>query len=137
MKIKNNNWLVTDSCYFLISALLERWIGGIWDWEQKCWVWGETGTPLKYQGFTRKSRNNGQDNRWHCIAMDPTVLYRWKSASCLEKKHYICETKLRNIGPKTNDVLNKKFKKKRRKGKGKKKQRKQSITNNNTVWVQI
>ncbi|XP_075233556.1 galactose-specific lectin nattectin-like [Lycorma delicatula] len=118
------------------AARLERWIGGIWDWEQKCWVWGETGKRLKYQGFTRKSRKNG-NNEWHCIAMDPMVLYRWKSASCLESKHYICETPLRNIGSKPEDILKKVKKQKKKgknKGKGKKqKNRKQSITNNNTV----
>lgn len=124
----------------MILALLERWIGGIWDWEQKCWVWGETGKPLKYQGFPRKFRNNG-NHEWHCIAMDPIVLYRWKSSSCLERKHFICETPLRNTGSKPDETTNKKIKKQRRKGKskgnrgkGKKQQgRKHSITNNNTV----
>lgn len=102
------------------AALLERWIGGIWNWEQKRWVWGGTGRKLRYQGFSRK--DNG-DNDWHCIAMDPTVFYRWKSESCLKRKHFICELPLRNIGEKSRDII---FKKRRKGGKRRKQRRKQN-----------
>lgn len=114
------------------AALLERWIGGIWDWQQHCWMWGETGTPLKYQGFPRKGRRSG-DNTWHCIAMDPTIAYRWKSASCLERKHYVCETPLKNTGAKSA-LYPRKNPKRRRKGKGRKGQKKeQNEINNETI----
>jgi hypothetical protein len=52
----------------------ERWIGGIYDWAQGVWVWGASGKRLRYQGFSR--RQSHFDYTWHCIMMDPKMLFR-------------------------------------------------------------
>ncbi|XP_069686437.1 snaclec coagulation factor X-activating enzyme light chain 1-like [Periplaneta americana] len=73
-------------------APLERWIGGIYNWETKRWVWAATGRRLTYQGFSRRSPK--EDPTWHCIIMDPKMMYKWGSRSCVHRKHYICERPL-------------------------------------------
>lgn len=76
-------------------ARLERWIGGIYNWETKRWVWGATGRRLTYHGFSRRSPN--EDPTWHCIVMDPVLMYKWSSRSCVHRKHYICESPLQIV----------------------------------------
>nr|CAD7600953.1 unnamed protein product [Timema genevievae] len=88
---------------------LERWIGGIYNWETKHWVWGATGEDLVHQGFSRQNPNT--DHKWHCIMMDPTNYYRWNAKSCVHKKHYICETPLKKVRKKGNKKLARKQKK--------------------------
>nr|CAD7395434.1 unnamed protein product [Timema poppensis] len=91
------------------GARLERWIGGIYNWETKHWVWGATGEDLVHQGFSRQNPNT--DHKWHCIMMDPTNYYRWNAKSCVHKKHYICETPLKKVRKKGNKKLARKQKK--------------------------
>ena len=76
-------------------ARLERWIGGIYNWETKKWVWGATGRRLRYHAFSRRSPND--DPTWHCIVMDPVLMYKWSTRSCVHRKHYICETPLQTV----------------------------------------
>ncbi|GLH14491.1 Putative CTL6 [Gryllus bimaculatus] len=79
-------------------ARLERWIGGIYNWETKRWVWGANGGhPLKYQGFSKMAKDS--DPKWNCIIMDPSMNYKWTSRVCLDKKHYICEVPLKRLKP--------------------------------------
>jgi hypothetical protein len=76
-------------------AHLERWIGGIYNWETKRWVWGATGRRVGYQGFSRRSPT--EDPKWHCIVMDPVMMYKWGIRSCVHRKHYICEKPLQVV----------------------------------------
>lgn len=64
--------------------------------------------------------------------MDPVYFYRWKSESCLKRKHFICELPLRNIGAKPTDILRKQRKgnKNNRKRKGKKRKQINKESNN-------
>ena len=78
-----------------ISARLERWIGGIYNWETKRWVWGATGRRVSYHGFSRRSPT--EDPKWHCIVMDPVMMYKWGTRSCVHRKHYICEKPLQVV----------------------------------------
>uniref|UniRef100_A0A224XWG4 Putative c-type lectin n=1 Tax=Panstrongylus lignarius TaxID=156445 RepID=A0A224XWG4_9HEMI len=74
-------------------ARKERWIGGMYNWQMKVWVWGPTGEPFQYKGFS-KLRPNG-NYHWRCVVMVPSLFHRWSSRSCLEKKHFICELPLK------------------------------------------
>ncbi|KAF4518149.1 hypothetical protein B566_EDAN008851 [Ephemera danica] len=78
-------------------ARLERWIGGIFNWEQKRWIWGSSGKRMSYQGFSRRSPN--EERQWHCVLLDPTRLYRWTHRSCIEQRHFICEAPLQKNLP--------------------------------------
>jgi hypothetical protein len=86
-----------------ILARLERWIGGIYNWETKRWVWGSTGRRLSYQGFSRRSPT--EDSTWHCIVMDPIMMYKWGTRSCVHRKHYICEKPLQLVMVPENNIL--------------------------------
>nr|XP_022908892.1 lithostathine-like [Onthophagus taurus] len=78
---------------------VERWIGARYNWEKKKWQWAESGKLLNYTGF----ENTPQDtNAWQCIILDPKYYYRWNSKSCLEKKHFICQTRLKKTNILTN-----------------------------------
>ncbi|KAK3926062.1 Perlucin [Frankliniella fusca] len=72
---------------------LSRWIGAIYQWEKRFWMWGSTGLAVAYNALPR--RMVSRDWTWHCIALDPTSDYQWRPASCLDAKHYICEAPLR------------------------------------------
>nr|CAD7447747.1 unnamed protein product [Timema bartmani] len=100
---------VPDLIKYKAKSRLERWIGGIYNWETKHWVWGATGEDLVHQGFSRQNPNT--DHKWHCIMMDPTNYYRWNAKSCVHKKHYICETPLKKVRKKGNKKLARKQKK--------------------------
>ncbi|XP_063220393.1 regenerating islet-derived protein 4-like [Bacillus rossius redtenbacheri] len=76
-------------------AHLERWIGGIYNWITRRWVWGSDGHHLLYQGFSRVSLT--ANHKWHCIIMDPIKFYKWSTRLCTVKKHYICETFLMTV----------------------------------------
>lgn len=70
---------------------LERWIGGIFNWQQKAWEWGVTGEKMVFQSFGKPDSGKSDRFAWHCIIMDPTLKYKWSAKSCVERKHYICE----------------------------------------------
>ncbi|XP_014467827.1 PREDICTED: uncharacterized protein LOC106740877 isoform X2 [Dinoponera quadriceps] len=70
---------------------LERWIGGIFNWQQKAWEWGVTGEKMVFQSFGKLEPGKSEKFAWHCIIMDPTLKYKWSAKSCVERKHYICE----------------------------------------------
>ncbi|XP_032674772.1 uncharacterized protein LOC116845786 isoform X2 [Odontomachus brunneus] len=70
---------------------LERWIGGIFNWQQKAWEWGVTGEKMVFQSFGKLEPGKSDKFAWHCIIMDPTLKYKWSAKSCVERKHYICE----------------------------------------------
>ncbi|XP_043257890.1 uncharacterized protein LOC122400468 isoform X2 [Colletes gigas] len=71
---------------------LERWIGGIYNWQKMVWEWGVTGEKMAFQNFGKPqtSRSN-QQYAWHCITIDPTLKYKWNPRSCVERKHFVCE----------------------------------------------
>lgn len=70
---------------------LERWIGGIFNWQQMAWEWGVTGEKMVFQSFGRMEPGKSEKYAWHCIIMDPALKYKWSARSCVERKHYICE----------------------------------------------
>ncbi|XP_017762859.1 PREDICTED: uncharacterized protein LOC108552708 [Eufriesea mexicana] len=71
---------------------LERWIGGIFNWQQMAWEWGVTGEKVVFQNFGVPQTNHSkQQYAWHCITINPTMKYKWSPQSCVERKHYVCE----------------------------------------------
>ncbi|KAJ8920843.1 hypothetical protein NQ315_015635 [Exocentrus adspersus] len=92
-------------------ALVERWLGGVYDWEQMAWKWAASGKPLSYNGFQQKMDKEDKEKlRWHCIIMDPALDYRWNSRSCVEQKHFICHTKLKIVSSKDKKKLRRQYK---------------------------
>lgn len=83
-------------------AKLERWIGGIYDWVQMSWKWGEASEKIDFENFSRLNNSllnkNPKEFAWHCIVLDPTDKYKWNPRSCVEQKHYICEVHAGRIG---------------------------------------
>ncbi|KAG7208480.1 hypothetical protein KM043_014706 [Ampulex compressa] len=70
---------------------LERWIGGIFNWQRMAWEWGVTGEKMVFQSFGKMEPEKSEKYAWHCIIMDPALKYKWSARSCVERKHYICE----------------------------------------------
>lgn len=88
------NWLK-----YYVPAKLERWIGGIYNWQQMAWEWGVTGEKVVFQNFgLPQSNHSKQQYAWHCITIDPTLRYKWSPRSCVERKHYVCEVPAGRIG---------------------------------------
>lgn len=82
------------------TAKLERWIGGIFNWEQMSWEWGVTGEKMVFQSFGRMEPGKSKRYAWHCVIMDPALKYKWSARSCVERKHYICEVPAGRLGEK-------------------------------------
>ncbi|XP_034190731.1 uncharacterized protein LOC117609013 [Osmia lignaria lignaria] len=77
---------------------LERWIGGIFNWQQMAWEWGVTGEKVVFRNFGRpQTEQSKQQYAWHCITIDPALKYKWSPRSCVERKHYICEVEAGRI----------------------------------------
>ncbi|CAG5097083.1 Similar to Perlucin (Haliotis laevigata) [Cotesia congregata] len=74
---------------------LERWIGGIYNWQQMTWEWGVSGEKVVFQNFHNLNQSNSKAYAWHCIVLDPAIKYKWSPRSCVKKKHYICQLKLK------------------------------------------
>jgi len=78
-------------------AQVNRWIGGIHDWNQREWVWGSSGKSMKYQGFvtdpSAKSTTSSplSSPQWACVLMDAKVFYRWSYDKCTDSMHFVCE----------------------------------------------
>ncbi|XP_014602499.1 PREDICTED: uncharacterized protein LOC106786033 [Polistes canadensis] len=70
---------------------LERWIGGIYNWQQMAWEWGVTGEKMVFQSFGKINPGKSEQYAWHCIVLDPSLKYKWNAKSCVQRKHYICE----------------------------------------------
>lgn len=87
---------------------LERWIGGRYDWGTMSWQWAASGKALQYKGFSDDYDKEALN--WHCIIMDPRKHYRWSSRMCTDSKHYICQTKVRNVTNKGKKKLQKQYK---------------------------
>lgn len=68
----------------------ERWIDGIYDWQEEKWKWGSNGRHIADNTFTR--RNKGDQFRWNCIALNGAQNNKWIANRCTEKKPFICET---------------------------------------------
>ncbi|KAL3282702.1 hypothetical protein HHI36_005875 [Cryptolaemus montrouzieri] len=84
---------------FLNSGLAgkhERWLGGLYDWKQKRWLWANSGIPLKYQGFPFKNYT-GSQFEWRSITIDPNIGNMWSSRLRTELKHYICQKRAKTI----------------------------------------
>jgi len=80
---------------------LERWIGGIFNWQQMAWEWGVTGEKMVFQSFGKMGESaRSKKYAWHCIIMDPVLKYKWSARSCMERKHYICEVPAGRLGEK-------------------------------------
>lgn len=79
------------------TAPLERWIGGLYDWKQTSWKWA-SGKPLTYEASLAVNESTDKSQlRWHCLFMDPQKSYKWNAANCMEKKHFICHTKIKLV----------------------------------------
>ncbi|KAK4879118.1 hypothetical protein RN001_007264 [Aquatica leii] len=71
----------------------ERWIGGMYDWEQMKWKWGASGQEMVFKGFSQMAPEDKEKLQWHCTILDPNLDYKWNARMCLEQKYYICQTK--------------------------------------------
>lgn len=95
-------WFLYRSIFFMnlwiSTAKLERWIGGIFNWNQKVWEWGVTGEKMVFQSFGKME--SGKKYAWHCLIMDPALKYKWNARICMERKHYICEVPAGRLGEK-------------------------------------
>lgn len=97
---------------------LERWIGGIFNWQKMAWEWGVTGDKMDFQNFGRpQSSQLKQQYAWHCITIDPNLKYRWSPQSCVERKHYVCEVPAGRIAKRLKKMTDPMAQKKPRKGK--------------------
>jgi len=73
-------------------APLERWIGGLYDWNGQQWLWGATGEPMKYLGFGDLTSDRLRE--WHCVYLDPEQSQKWNHKLCTKELHYVCELPL-------------------------------------------
>ncbi|KAF5269208.1 hypothetical protein FQR65_LT02509 [Abscondita terminalis] len=76
----------------------ERWIGGLYDWEQMKWKWGASGQEMIFKGFSQMAPEDKEKLQWHCTVLDPNLDYKWNARMCLEQKYYICQTKPKLMG---------------------------------------
>lgn len=111
----NKPWKDRSLKRFLIRSgvRIERWIGTIYDFGRHNWIWGMGGEKLRYQGFS--GRRPKENFSWRCGVMDPTLLFKWSTRSCIEQKAFICEVPIKII---SGDNRRRKMLR-RRKGKGK------------------
>jgi len=90
---------------------MERWIGGRYDWGTMSWKWGASGKKIEFEGFLEPMKNQSKDDLiWNCIIMDPQKHYKWSYRKCTQQKHYICQTKIRNVSNKGKKKLQKQYK---------------------------
>jgi len=76
---------------------LNRWIGGIHDWQRGRWQWGSSGAAMAYQGFLSVGEGAAVSPQWSCAYMNPELYYRWSYAKCTEKMHFICEAPFKKV----------------------------------------
>lgn len=89
---------------------LERWIGGIFNWQQMRWQWAVTGEKIEYENFEKSAleKSEKSDYAWHCIILDPRSNYKWTARNCMERKYYVCQVpagRINRRGKKTADPL--------------------------------
>ncbi|CAH0556482.1 unnamed protein product [Brassicogethes aeneus] len=78
------------------SEMLDRWLGAKYDWRQKTWIWAASGKSLAFENFYNSTIKVKEENLdWHCIFADPDYGYRWNYGNCLNKKYFICHTKIK------------------------------------------
>lgn len=69
--------ILTYFFYFLEKNA--RWIGGTYDWNARSWKWGGEMREMNYQSFSRLRHIPPEELKWHCIAMDPKIEYRYEN----------------------------------------------------------
>ncbi|CAH1104191.1 unnamed protein product [Psylliodes chrysocephalus] len=90
---------------------LERWLGGVYDWRKMAWKWAASGKPLAFNGFPKEvSPKDPESLRWHCIIVDPALQFMWSSRSCVEQKHFICQTRLKTVNNREKKKLKRQYK---------------------------
>lgn len=72
------------------------------------WEWGITGEKVHFQNFGLPEFNRSKKYAWHCITIDPTLKYKWKPKSCVERKHYVCEVLAGRIGKISKKIVHSK-----------------------------
>ncbi|CAL4147804.1 unnamed protein product, partial [Meganyctiphanes norvegica] len=82
-------------------ARLNRWLGGIYNWSTRRWMWGPSGEAMPYLGFLTSIPP--ESSRWHCVFMAPTLNYRWNHELCTTQMHFICEAPQSKI-PNSEDI---------------------------------
>ncbi|KAG5875045.1 hypothetical protein JTB14_022027 [Gonioctena quinquepunctata] len=98
IKKRNQDKLIRNFLSQKTLDPVERWLGGVYDWVNSSWKWAASGKPLSYNGMVKSGKEETKEIlQWHCLIMDPALEYRWSSRECVEKKHYICHTKLKIV----------------------------------------
>ncbi|CAG9825837.1 unnamed protein product [Phaedon cochleariae] len=55
----------------------QRWLGGVYDWQNMTWKWAASGKLLTYSGFPESDGDTDKESlRWQCIIMDPSLEYK-------------------------------------------------------------
>ncbi|XP_025418715.1 snaclec coagulation factor IX/factor X-binding protein subunit B-like isoform X2 [Sipha flava] len=58
------------------TEIKERWIGGLYDWNQDQWKWATSGRKIQYNHF-EKIPYFDQNDKFMCMAIDPNINYKW------------------------------------------------------------
>ncbi|XP_031784817.1 uncharacterized protein LOC100679909 isoform X2 [Nasonia vitripennis] len=77
---------------------LERWIGGIYNWQQNNWDWGVSGDKVLFRNFGDPEASKNRNWIHHCMILDPEQQYKWNARGCYEHKYFICEVPAGRIG---------------------------------------
>ncbi|CRK96090.1 CLUMA_CG009526, isoform A [Clunio marinus] len=76
----------------------DKWIGGMYNWQQNKWQWGYNGGEMKHNSFADKEAKS--DLRYHCTTMDPATEYKWSAKLCTERHYYICQHRMSYVNDK-------------------------------------
>lgn len=81
----------------------EKWIGGMYNYQQKKWKWGYNGGEMKYQAFDDAIQDTNL--QYHCTTMDPNVDYRWSAKECIERHYFICQHRMSFVNEKNRQKV--------------------------------
>ncbi|KAG5678502.1 hypothetical protein PVAND_008169 [Polypedilum vanderplanki] len=81
----------------------EKWIGGMYNYQQKIWKWGYNGGEMKYQAFDSSIENTNL--QFHCTVMDPNVEYKWTARECIERHYFICQHRMSFVNEKNRQKV--------------------------------
>lgn len=91
--LKNRDQLIDD-----------KWIGGMYNWQQMKWQWGYNGGDMKYQSFGN-DEGSRSDLRYHCTTMDPKNDYMWSAKDCTESHLFICQHRMSYVNEKNRQKV--------------------------------
>jgi hypothetical protein len=88
--LKNSDRMLRKYLMMNDQKRTQKWIGGIYNWENMKWQWGHDSRDMNFQAFGKMDIDKSK-LKYACTAVDPTFNYRWVPKLCTEKLHYICQ----------------------------------------------